>query len=100
MARAITVATYPAPTRLAASAQVSAVPVVLIAFLIVGGTANTQLEIKDALTDTGDAAVEGKALIQDSKFYDFAPLGGVPFDTGMFAVLTGAGGVVYIWTEK
>ena len=71
----------------------------LMGFLLFGGTADSQVEFKNAATDTGDVLMGGNALLDTSFFADFTRFGGVKFSTAMFCKPAGAGAICYVWFD-
>lgn len=71
--------------------------VVIYGILISGDGAAADVQIMDALTDTGADDLQFNVISGDSKFYDFTPMGGVLFATGLS--LTMDAGYVGIWTS-
>ncbi|GAG44681.1 unnamed protein product [marine sediment metagenome] len=63
-----------------------------------GGDAD--IELCDALTDTSSDELSYSALNGDTLFFDYEPLGGVAFVTGLTVDVTGTGASVIIWTDK
>ncbi len=60
---------------------------------------NADIELTDALTDTGgDDLMYSKVNGTDGS-WDYTNLGGVIFNTGLTVVVTGTGATVFIWTD-
>jgi hypothetical protein len=70
----------------------------LMGYLIYGGSADSSVEFKNALTDTGTTLLSDDTLAKVGKFVDLSDIGGVRFTTGIFVKPTGAGSIVYTWT--
>lgn len=63
-----------------------------------GGTAD--IELCDALTDGSEDNLMYSALDgADPPIFDYTPLGGVVFNTGLTVDVTGTGATVFIWTD-
>lgn len=71
----------------------------LMAVLLFGGSADSQVEFKDAATDTGTVLVGVNALAKTSKFIDFSEIGGIIFNTGLFVKPAGTAAIAYVWYE-
>ena len=71
----------------------------LMKVVIGNHTANTIVEFKNALTDTGTVLLTLSALAVDSKDFDFTEVGGLEFSTGCFVKPTGTNAVAYCWFE-
>jgi len=71
----------------------------LMAILLFGGSTDSQVECKDAATDTGTVLIGVNALAKTSKFIDFSEIGGVVFNTGLFVKPAGTGAIAYVWYE-
>ncbi len=71
--------------------------VVIYAILLTGNGAAADLQLIDAVTDTGADEIELYALDGDTVFVDFTPLGGIIFNTGLS--LTLSAGYVALWTS-
>ena len=89
----------PKITRIDADVQVETGQGRLWAFLVIGGSAKTLIAFHDALSAAGDSIMDGAAPIDTvSPLVDFIDLGGVPFNTGLYANITTTGGFVYAFT--
>jgi hypothetical protein len=71
----------------------------LMGFILFGGSANTQVEFKDAATDTGTVVLGANCLAYTSIFVDLSDIGGVMFNTGCFCKPAGAASICYCWYE-
>ena len=71
----------------------------LMGVLLFGGTADSQVEFKNAITDTGTVLFTVNALLDTSIFIDLTSMGGILFNTGIFAKPAGAGAIAYIFYE-
>lgn len=85
--------------RISASAAILAVPGIVRAVLLVGGSAATTLSITNDADGNGTPVISVAAPIGDSIFMDFDTLGGVRFTSKIYGKLAGAGGVAYVWYE-
>ncbi len=61
--------------------------------------ANVDVQLCNALTDTSSDELVYSALDGDTLFFDYVPLGGVQFGTGLTLDLQGTGAVI-IWTDQ
>lgn len=66
---------------------------------LAGGSAASKVELKDAATDTGNVLLTVNALTNDFKEISLEDVGGIEFDTAVYAKLTGTGAIAYIWYE-
>lgn len=73
--------------------------VVIYAVMVHGDGAQADLDLCDAVTDTGTDEISVSAVDGDTVFLDFTPLGGVIFNTGLSATIGGSGAEIYIWTD-
>ena len=71
----------------------------LMGFLLFGGSADSQVEFKDAATDTGTVLLGANALTKTTCFVDLSSVGGVMFNTGLFCKPAGTGAICYVWFE-
>lgn len=71
----------------------------LMGFLLFGGSGNSQVEFKDAATDTGTVLFGANALAATSIFVDLSELGGIMFNTGLFVKPAGTAAICYVWYE-
>ncbi|GAG03712.1 unnamed protein product [marine sediment metagenome] len=74
-------------------------PVVVYAVQVHANGADGDVELCDALTDTSSDELSYSALNGDTLFFDYEPLGGVAFVTGLTVDVTGTGANVVIWTD-
>jgi hypothetical protein len=74
--------------------QVASGRVIVGSIILVGGSANSSIILKDSVGSSGDAIVELKALANDSKV--FTPLRAIEFTNGIYNTLSGTGAKVYI----
>ena len=73
--------------------------VVIYAVMVHADGAQADLDLCDAVTDTGTDEISVSAVDGDTVFLDFTPLGGVIFNTGLSATIAGSGAEIYIWTD-
>ena len=66
---------------------------------IAGGSAASKVELKNALTDTGDVLLTVNCLTADFQVIDLVDVGGIAFPTGCFVKPAGTAALVYIWWE-
>lgn len=71
---------------------------VIYGLLLTGNGAAADLQLIDALTDTGGDEIEAYALDGTTVFLDFTPFGGIMFETGVS--LTLSAGYVGLWTSR
>jgi len=71
----------------------------LMKLVLFGGTADSQVEFKNAATDTGDVLLTVAALLDTTIEMDFTRVGGLKFSTAMFAKPAGAGAICYVWYD-
>ena len=71
----------------------------LIGFVLFGGSADSQVEFKDAASDTGTVLVAANALAKTSIHVDLSEYGGVMFNTGLFVKPAGTGAICYVWHD-
>lgn len=71
----------------------------LMGFLLFGGSGNSQVEFKDAATDTGTVLIGANTLAATSIFVDLSAMGGVLFNTGLFVKPAGTAAICYVWYE-
>ena len=89
---------YGAPTRITADGAVSANPGTLWALKLVGGSANSAIELTNDATGEGTNLYETKCLANScAPFEDFASVGGIRFSSKCYADITGTGAVAYAW---
>lgn len=73
--------------------------VVIYAVMIHADGAQGDLDLCDAVTDTGTDEISVSAVDGDTILLDFTPFGGVIFNTGISATIAGSGAEAYIWTD-
>ncbi len=83
----------------ATPAQLAAVPVRVMMIAIAGGSAASKVELKNALTDTGDVLLTVNALTADNQVIDLTNVGGIAFGVGCFVKPAGTAALVYVWWE-
>lgn len=71
----------------------------LMGFVLFGGSADSQVEFKDAATDTGTVLIGANALAKTTVVVDLGCYGGVLFSTGIFCKPAGTGAICYVWYE-
>lgn len=74
--------------------------VVIYAVMVHADGAQADVDLINALTDTGTDEISVSAVDGDTVFLDFTPLGGVLFNTGMSITIAGAGAEIYVWTDR
>ncbi len=71
----------------------------LMKVVLFGGTADSQVEFKNAATDTGTVLLTVNALLDTSFEVDFTDVGGLIFGTAIFCKPAGAGAIAYVWFD-
>lgn len=71
----------------------------LMGFVLFGGSADSQVEFKNATSDTGTVLMGANALADTTVVVDLTPFGGVEFSTAIFCKPAGTGAIVYAWFE-
>ncbi len=84
----------------ATKADVCTGPCVVYAVQIRANGANADIELTNATTDTNANEFFYNILDGDSRLFDYSPLGGVVFDTGLTVTVSGSGAAIVIWTDK
>ncbi len=82
----------------ATKAAVCSGEVVIYGILVSANGAAADVQLIDALTDTGGDELEVYVLDGDTRFLDFTDFGGIIFSTGLS--LTMSAGYVALWTSK
>ena len=72
---------------------------VIYAVQVAANGANADIELCDALTDTGSDELSYNALDGDTLFFDYHAMGGVAFKTGLTVDVTGTGARIWIWSD-
>lgn len=67
--------------------------------ILFGGSADSQVEFKDAITDTGTVLLTVNTLAKTTIDVDLSFLGGLDFGTGIFCKPAGTGAIAYVWYE-
>lgn len=62
--------------------------------------AQADIQLCDALTDTSSDELIYSLVDGDTKLYDYTPVGGVQFETGLTVDVNGTGAKVIIWTDQ
>jgi hypothetical protein len=71
----------------------------LMGVVLFGGSADSQVEFKNAATDTGTVLLSLNCLAKTSTGVDLSALGGLAFSTAMFCKPVGTGAIAYVWYE-
>lgn len=71
----------------------------LLGFVLFGGSANSQVEFKNAATDTGTVLIGANALAATSVVVNLTDYGGILFDTAIFCKPAGTGAICYVFYE-
>jgi len=70
----------------------------LMAVVLVGGSANSSVDFKDASTDTGTVLFSCNTLAATTTSICFEDVGGIAFSTDIYCKPSGTGAIVYAWT--
>lgn len=71
----------------------------LMGCILFGGSVDSQVEFKNAATDTGTVLLSLNCLAKTSTGVDLSALGGLAFDTAIFCKPAGTGAICYVWYE-
>jgi hypothetical protein len=71
----------------------------LMGVILFGGSADSQVEFKNAATDTGTVLLSLNCLAKTSTGVDLSSLGGLSFSTAIFCKPAGTGAICYVWYE-
>ena len=71
----------------------------LMKVVLFGGSADSQVEFKNAATDTGDVLFTVNALLDTSFTVDFTDVGGIIFSTAIFCKPAGTAAIAYVWYD-
>lgn len=82
-----------------AAAQVGTGARRLMGVILFGGSADSQVEFKNAATDTGTVLLSLNCLAKTSTGVDLSALGGLGFSTAIFCKPAGTGAICYVWYE-
>jgi len=83
-----------------AAAQVgTTAPRRLMGCILFGGSAASQVEFKNAATDTGTVLLGLNCAAGTSTGVDLSALGGLEFSTAIFCKPAGTGAIAYCWYE-
>jgi hypothetical protein len=89
-------ATVPATT----AAQVGATGErILWGVVLLGGTADSKVEFKNAASDTGTVLLTLNCLANTTTGVDLSELGGLVFSTAIYCKPAGTGAIAYIWYD-
>ena len=83
----------------ATPAAITAVPALVFAILLVGGSAATTVSLFDAADGNGTALITLAVPIGDSVFINLETLGPLIFQSKIWGVVAGTGGIVYVWYD-
>lgn len=83
----------------AAAARVGAIGARKLQRVVMYCAADGICEFKNAATDTGDVLLTVSGLAKTTVNLDLTSVGGLLFDTAIFAKPTGTGNAVYVWFE-
>ena len=92
-------AVYGVPVRKAAAGAVVAVPAIVWAVMLVGGSAAATANLTNDADGLGTPLLDMAAVTGDSEFFNLRELG-VPFGSKVYANLAGTGAILYIWLES
>lgn len=71
----------------------------LFGVILFGGSANSQVEFKNAATDTGTVLLTINCLAATTTGVDLTALGGIDFSTAIYCKPAGTGAIAYVWYE-
>ena len=71
----------------------------LMGVILFGGSADSQVEFKNAATDTGTVLLSLNCKAGTSTGVDLSALGGLAFSTAIFCKPAGTGAICYVWYE-
>lgn len=72
----------------------------LMAYKLFGGSADSQVEFKDAATDTGTALLSDNCLAKTSTPLEcLDDVGGLMFNNGLYVKPAGTGAICYVWYD-
>ena len=71
----------------------------LMGAVLFGGSEDSQVEFKNAATDTGTVLLGLNCKAGTSTGVDLSSLGGLSFSTAMFCKPAGTGAICYVWYE-
>lgn len=71
----------------------------LMGVILFGGSADSQVEFKNAATDTGTVLLSLNCLAKTTTGVDLTALGGLDFSTAIFCKPAGTGAICYVWYE-
>jgi len=71
----------------------------LMGVVLFGGSADSQVEFKNAATDTGTVLLSLNCKAGTSTGIDLSTLGGLTFSTAMFCKPAGTAAICYVWYE-
>ena len=71
----------------------------LMGVILFGGSADSQVEFKNAATDTGTVLLTLNCLAKTTTGVDLSALGGITFSTAIFCKPAGTGAIAYVWYE-
>ena len=71
----------------------------LMGVILFGGSADSQVEFKNAATDTGTVLLTLNCKAGTSTGVDLSTLGGITFPTAIFCKPAGTGAICHVWYE-
>jgi hypothetical protein len=72
---------------------------ILYGVVLFGGSADSQVEFKNAATDTGTVLLTINCLAKTTTGVDLSELGGLVFSTAIYCKPAGTGAIAYVWYE-
>jgi hypothetical protein len=85
--------------RKTSSAAVKATPGRVMGVLLFGGSGNSSIKFTNDASGVATPLLDVNVLAATTKFVDLTDVGGVYFDTAIYAVLAGTGGLASIWYD-
>jgi hypothetical protein len=71
----------------------------LFKVILFGGSADSQVEFKNAATDTGDVLLSVNTLAKTTREISLSDVGGLTFSTAIYCKPAGTGAICYVWYE-
>lgn len=70
---------------------------IILAVQLSANSANLDCQLSNAVTDTGSDELVYNVLDGDCKYFDYSPIGGIPFGVGLTLDIQGSGGQVTVF---
>ena len=85
--------------RVTSDSAVTSVPASIMGVLLTAGTANMTIEFTNDATGAGTNALEVSALANSCSWIDLSAMGGVHFNSKIYADINGTGAVAYVFVN-